>query len=115
MSSDDSTTPRRSRRPASPRLPGASPRPQMALASTLWAAMDGIASIRLSGAVFLVLSPDDAADLLNAVAVVVNDPTADERYGAPATVHLTGLLEALADALAGTRVRRKVRKVHPEG
>jgi hypothetical protein len=114
VSSDDSTTPRRSRRPASSRRPEAAPQLQTTLAARLWAAMDGIFSVPIGGAIFLGLSGEDAVELCDAVEAVVNDPTADERYGERATTHLTGLVEALADALADTPVRRSVREIHPE-
>jgi len=63
----------------------------------------------------VALSSDEASDLRDAVESVVGDPTADERYGGPAMVHLTGLAEVLSDALDTTRVRGTVRESHSEG
>jgi hypothetical protein len=112
--SDDSTTPRRARRSASSRQPAAAPQLHTTPAARLWAAMDGIFSVPIGGMIFLGLSAKDAVELCDAVDAVLNDPTADERYGERAMTQLTNLAEALSDALAGTPLGQSVPEIHPE-
>jgi hypothetical protein len=64
--------------------------------------------------ILLGLSTEDAVELGDAVDAVLNDPAADERYGERATAQLTGLAEALSDALAGIPVGQSVPEIRPE-
>ena len=114
MPSDDSTTPRRARRPAASRQPGAASPLRTSFPPLLARGMDDIFSQRVGGVIFLALPSSLAPDLLDAANAVVDDPGADERYGERATAQLTGLAEALAEALTETRVRRRVRKRSPK-
>ena len=108
MPSDDSTTPRPSRRPAS------SLRLQTSLPPLPLFDPHDIFALRLGGVIFLLVPSELAPDLLDVVEVIVNDPAADERYGVRQTGLLAALAEALSDVLAEAPSRSSVPEIHPE-